>query len=157
MRAYMFGNYYLSQIQQGIQAFHCITDLIYKYKVDSSMRPKMIDDWAINHKTAILLNGGNQQSLIDLNDFFTTPENPYPFTHFREDTQSLNSSYTCVGIILPEHIYEGAAILRDRRTIISSIGGEFNKIKPFNGVKLEFDYTNWEIDLMTKMNEYRLA
>ena len=122
------------------------------------MQPKMIDDWATQHKTVVLLNGGNQQSLQDLHAFLDDKANPYPYGQFKEDNQSLNECLTCVGIILPEKIYEGAIHLRDRRTKVQSVGLGINIIISFNGKQAnDHDYTDWEIELMTRMNEYRLA
>lgn len=166
MRFYSFGNYYLSQIQQGIQAAHCAVDLIYKYHDNNNPSlhfrtlSSMVNDWAINHKTMILLNGGNQEALVQFYLFLDDPRNPYPFCHFQEDQQSLNNAVTSVGIILPEKIYEGAAILRDRRTIVMSDIMTDENVKvlvPFGDLSCTHTYTEWEIELMKKLNEYRLA
>ena len=163
MRAYFFGNYYLSSIQQGIQALHCIVEMGHKYKFLSIPQTKMLDTWGVIHKTVVLLNGGNQQSLIDLLAFFVGQDNPYPFGSFREDEQSLNEALTCVGIILPEKIYEGSALLRDRRTMIqhlepTDLFDNHNKVLvPVGDNSCPHVYTEWEITLMQKLNEYRLA
>lgn len=161
MRGYFFGNYYLSQIQQGIQALHCAVDMRNKYLFSSSMQIKMYDNWAISHKTVVLLNGGNQAALSDLHAFLDHPANPYPFGYFEEDEQSLNSCLTCIGIILPEKIYEGAALLRDRRTMVRVLDfaddGKRYVIVPVDDKSCEHEYTAWEVDLMKRLNEYRLA
>lgn len=163
MRAYFWGNYYLSQIQQGIQALHCVVDIQYKYKYESSTIPVMINDWATNHKTVILLNGGNQKGLMDIHNFLATNENPYPYGYFCEDEMSLNDCLTCVGIILPEKIYEGASFLRDCRTMVGSVNAvdqhdkHLKVLLPYGDQSCDHTYTAWEIDLMNKMNEYRLA
>lgn len=158
MRAYFFGNYYLSQIQQGIQALHCAVDMSTQYQFLSSAAARIYFAWARDHKTVVLLNGGNQQSLQDLFNFLDTSENPYPIGQFKEDNQSLNDCLTCVGIVLPEPIYEGAAFLRTRGSMVIDIGDEF-QLGTTHGLSFNEDYfyTAWEVELMKKLNEYRLA
>jgi hypothetical protein len=104
MRLYTFCNYYLSSIQQGIQTAHVVSELMYKHCSENQF--KMIQDWAKYHKTIVVCNGGNSKDIEDLHTFFCNKENPYPLADFAEDEQSLNSALTCVGIILPEEIYE---------------------------------------------------
>lgn len=165
MRFYSFVNYYLSQIQHGIQTAHCAVDMRTKYPAhpyDISkdvMRSAcdMYTDWATNHKTVVLLNGGNQQSLYDLWAMFDHPANPYPISYFQEDEQSLNNALTCVGIILPEKIYEGANLLRDRRSNVRRVSDGVNIIVSGNGEIYEHEYTTWEIEMMQRLIQYRLA
>lgn len=157
MRAYFFVNSYISDIQRGIQPLHCIVDLIYKYRLDSSIKPKVIDDWATNHKTVIVLNGGNSASLQDLHFFFMSKENPFPFAKFHEDEQSLNGALTSVGIILPERIYDSSRVLRDRRTTVTRIEANTNIITPAHSQPLDYEFSDWEIELMNKMNQFGLA
>jgi len=71
MRAYFFGNMYLSSIQQGIQAAHVVTEMFTKYPIDHEcIKFDDLNDWANNHKTMILLNGGYGENLYDLLGFF---------------------------------------------------------------------------------------
>lgn len=127
MRFYGFGNYYLSSLQQGLQSAHVIGDLFVKYDM-CDLRPitqpehiqqvekfESLFDWAKNHKTMVLLNGGNSADLDELHTFFDTAENPYPFTKFHEDQQSLCGALTYVGIVLPAKIYDTAAYMRQQR------------------------------------------
>ena len=111
MRLYTFCNYYLSSIQQGIQTAHVVADLAIRCK-KRFVQETQFDDWANNHKTIIVLNGGNSASLIEIENLFNDNANPYPWVAFREDEQSLNSAITCVGIILPNRIYETAEEIR---------------------------------------------
>jgi len=115
MRFYAFGNYYLSSLQQGVQALHAATELSMKAFNDGDQYLIQYLRWAQHHKTAILLNGGNSRDLQELLSFFELPENPYLFSGFCEDEQSLNGALTTVGIILPETIYETAAAIRQRK------------------------------------------
>lgn len=107
MRAYFFGNFYLSSIQQGIQAAHCVADMFTKYKTPSPARDKLYE-WAVHHKVMVLLNGGNA---ADLKELYLVLRGicsalDYPHEVFMEDTISLNNATTCVGVVVPEKIYE---------------------------------------------------
>lgn len=107
MRYYAFGNYYLSSLQQALQAHHACQEIYNIYQTPAARA--VYSDWSQNHKTIVLLNGGNSADLQDLFNFFSQPGNPYLFAKFHEDEQSLNNALTSVGIILPEMIYETAA------------------------------------------------
>lgn len=109
MRAYFFGNMYLSQIQQGIQAAHAVTRMFTKYaKHPTSMQHAVLMDWASYHETMILLNGGNHESLnhiynelVPISDMLGLP-----ISIFNEDDQSLRGACTSVGIVVPASIYD---------------------------------------------------
>jgi hypothetical protein len=119
MRFYALGNYYLSSIQQGIQAFHCLGDMMNEYpakiNVDEYSKNyitanRMFHDWAENHKTLICLNGGNNMSLKAAAKLFDDGRNTgFPYMTFHEDEQSMDGMLTCVGIVVPEYIYEAEA------------------------------------------------
>lgn len=122
---------YLSSIQQGIQAAHCVAEMLMK---PFSEQRYQIQDWALNHKTLVCLNGGNNASLTDLyNQLVGNPK--YPVAKFHEDEQSMDSMLTCVGIIVPEEIY-GIDLL-DPTT--------WGNLEP------------WEIELATKLKKMPLA
>ena len=107
LRYYGFCNYYLSQLQYGLQNAHVIAEM----SQDDYNKQDFLD-WAIYHKTIILLNGGNQKALQDLLDFieFSSDDNPrqhsFKYGYFREDDESLNGCMTAVGIILPKRVYD---------------------------------------------------
>lgn len=111
MRLYSFVNMYLSPIQAGIQTAHALQELNLKYK-DTDFEP-IIDDWAKNHKTIIVLNGGYQSSIQEtinlfdaINDPIVYPDIPkYPIAFFREENDALNNALTCAVVILPECVY----------------------------------------------------
>jgi hypothetical protein len=98
MRFYSAGNMYLSSIQQGIQAFHCLGEMTLEYTGNA-----VFEDWISIHKTLICLNGGNNESLNALYDLLK--ESNYPVAKFHEDEASMDGMLTCVGIIVPEKIY----------------------------------------------------
>lgn len=166
MRAYFIGNMYLSSIQQGIQALHCLEEMHVKYKpvvsdyeCATSSEHRMLYEWGEDHKTVVLLNGGFSSSLLELYMFMESEQNPYPFAKFHEGQDALDGALTCVGIILDDKIYEGAKKIRTRLDPI-----EFQDWKEqgilhieVEGVVARYFYTEWEKDLMTRLNCMRLA
>lgn len=152
MRAYFFGNMYLSSIQQGIQAAHVTHELFRKYKTPSVFFDSLAN-WADLHKTMILLNGGYGDNLRALIDMFNTTENPYPYTFFHEGEDSLDGALTCVGIVLPEKIYETASEMRKDPELLEEIrqygccAGDFGA----------WEFSKFEFELMQELNNYGLA
>jgi len=163
MRYYGFGNMYLSSIQQGIQSAHTIAEMFIDSKFDSSHRPKMLDDWAENHKTMILLNGGYSETLRKLSDFFKDAKNPYPFAEFHEGQDALDGALTCVGIILPEKIYESSAYIRSlpfrkKEEVIEKIKESGTiELEPYQGIAVTHELSKWEFELVLELNKYGLA
>jgi hypothetical protein len=154
MRAYYFGNMYLSSIQQGIQAAHVTSELFIKYTNRTGSGYGQLHDWAVDHKTMILLNAGYSEELYKLYGLFDTIEaNPYPWAGFNESSEALDGAMTCIGIILPERIYETMAICRNER-----INPEFISVHPrAQELELPTDLTVWEIELIETLNQYGLA
>lgn len=102
MRLYTFINFYLSQIQQGIQTAHIVHELFNKYKFSSSTAPLQLERWSREHKTIIVLNGGVDQQIGEMMDIFAKYE--FPFEQFVED-EGLCKARTGCGVVLPEWIY----------------------------------------------------
>lgn len=136
MRAYSFTNFYLSSIQQGIQPAHMLVDLFTKYTVPSIERQTLFD-WANHHKTMICLNGGTAGTLRDLlpriAELATALQLPYGY--FCEDEFSLDGTMTCVGLIVPELVYN------------------FDPLQP----ELSPGITDRHIELHTLLRSYSLA
>lgn len=109
MRLYTFTNMYLSSIQNGIQSAHIVSELFSVYKHSSMM--KLLMDWANNHKTIIVCNGGQQDNLEALYNKFDSicydesHDFSLPYAKFYEEDKALNGALTAVGILLPEFIY----------------------------------------------------
>lgn len=163
MRAYFFGNMYLSSIQQGIQAAHVVAEMFTFYDVERTdpsnfSKVELLYEWARHHKTMILLNAGYSEELLSLIDFFTSNENPYPWTSFMESGQALEGVTTSAGIILPEKIYEAA---RQVRTSV----GDAEVLDRTNELNVEFadgtydicQFNDWEVKLINRLNNYGLA
>ena len=177
MRAYFFGNMYLSSIQQGIQALHCLGEMHNKYDValgpgdigqehctEPSTQLCQLRHWEEQHKTVVLLNAGFSEEIRDLHTFFHNEQNVYPFASFAEGEDALDGALTCTGIILPMEIYEGAKQLRRvQRQPMGTVDRQFleeDRVLVFgdgNGGMVEYQYSEFEIDLMDRMMNYRLA
>lgn len=106
LRLYTFVNFYLSQIQQGIQSAHIVSELMSFQGWPTPNQVDMVKDWAKDHKTIIVCNGGNNEGLGELMSLFRDHRNKFPWTVFHEDEQSLCGALTAVGIVLPEQIFD---------------------------------------------------
>lgn len=148
MRCYTFGNFYLSSIQQGIQAAHSVAELFVKYKeidlyeyslstgnnpsihiCEAADKADMLFDWAKYHKTIVCLNGGALVDLKNIEELMKDSDNKYPWSVFYEDEYSLGEILTNVAIVLPEEIYDTAAKIRSKEFSIqdNNVYDYFNK------------------------------
>jgi hypothetical protein len=95
---------YLGGIHPGIQAAHATAELFMKYQ-DKPHHLETIQGWAKDHKTMILLNGGDSIDL-DVMELDKHLEQAYnlPYAHFVEP--GLNNTVTSLAIIVPEHVYK---------------------------------------------------
>ncbi len=152
MKAYFLGNSILSDKQHGIQATHAMAGMFMKYpwEVDGSDE---LFEWAADHKTIIMLNGGTSERLHNLRDFLNEENNPYPHSEFYESDGFADGLITSVCIILPEKIYEGA---RKMRETSSSYLAQNRLVLTLDGKKQEVLYTSWEVKLMERFNSFRL-
>ena len=98
MRAYFLTNMYLSSIQNGIQSAHCLQEINNQYSNNDILK-----EWADKHKTMYVLNGGTSTQMYEIYKFFTHESNNLPWHYFHEP--SLDNALTCIGIIVPEDIY----------------------------------------------------
>lgn len=114
LRLYSFVNFYLSPIQAGIQTGHASVDLMVKYAIDPKfktgtsisempIKSQMVADWAMKHKTYIILNGGDSCNLNRINTI--VKDSRYPYCEFFESQCALNGLKTCVSVVLPEEIF----------------------------------------------------
>src|ERR1051326_3748685 len=92
LRLYCFNQFYLSGIKNGIQAMHSSNVLLRKYAKEQHLQPLdkklMAIDWADNHITVVVLNGGDCQNMSKLRGLLESPKNPYPFAAFKETGMS---------------------------------------------------------------------
>lgn len=159
MRAYFFVNSALSGIQKGLQMGHCAVEMGLKAVAGSrgsDHERQAYDtwlDWATNHKTVILLEGGFHQDLLEISDLFDDIIHDYPWAEFREDEETLALSYTAVGIILPERIYKAAEEVRKYRVHLDHASPD-TRVHEFID---EFNIGEWEAELINLMNSKPLA
>jgi hypothetical protein len=121
LRFYAFTNFYISSIQHGIQTGHASVDLVQKYKreyenaVNSDndhMKAarlqvardnlRVVEDWANNHKTYVILNGGEDADINAAYELLS--KTGFPFVDFREP--GLGNIRTCAGVLLPDSIFD---------------------------------------------------
>ncbi len=159
MRAYFFGNMYLSSIQQGIQAAHATAEMFTKYDTCEYEKRDLLHAWASNHKTMILLNAGYSEEIHKLVEFFKNEKNPFPWAPFHEGVDALDGALTTVGIVLPEEIYNAAKNFREgpkgnpADLLTAAIAGDMSGLDPWNGYKP----TMWEQELAQRINNYGFA
>ena len=178
MRCYHFGNFYMSSIQQGIQAAHCQMELVLKYDLQSGDALAMLWDWMHNHKTMICLNGGMLADMKELWEVLDVEDNPYPYAKFHESDEAMGGMLTNIAIVLPERIYEAARFIRkqynylEQKTLSTVVTDdsicnticyklditsfeydELEKVKEFQ----TYEYTHFEYELINKLNSYSLA
>jgi hypothetical protein len=116
MRAYFFVNAALKPVQHGLQVAHCMTEMAIDARSPNA-RTKQFFEWAISHKTIIVLEGGLDHAfhkgLVDLCEFLKTGKDVM-WASFTEDEETMNRMMTCVGVIVPEEVYERAQRVREK-------------------------------------------
>lgn len=108
MRMYFITNMYLSSIQKGIQGAHALSELFVKINSTSMSGDgynfaefDAMTEWMMEDKTIIVLNGGNQRSLLGLISKFETIPNCL-FAPFYEDQDSLGGALTAIAVLTPK-------------------------------------------------------
>ena len=169
MRAYFFNNMYLSSIQQGIQAAHAVTEMSVKYqRTGDGFTPAghMFYQWADQHKTMILLNGGYASNIQDLFDFLhagLVNEKSYPYAKFHESEDAMGGLLTSVAIVLPEKIYEaGKAISKIKGRRMDDPVRMAWDVQHVLTVNLkdgltDVGYTDFEAELIERIGKFGLA
>lgn len=113
---FSFQHFQFAGIHAGIQSGHCWIEMATKYRKEcfkGDFERSMFWDWAQNHKTVNIRNGGDQNRLFEIVELFKDPLNNYPWVKWEEDS-SCNNCLTCVSIVVPEKVYawepEGVSI-----------------------------------------------
>lgn len=103
MRLYSVVNSnWIKPLQCGLQTAHAVGNISVKYSRGSDQYP-IYEEWATNHKTIIILNGGNNAGIRKAYDIFSVTG--LPFTAVHEDYDSLDGALTSASIIVPSYIY----------------------------------------------------
>lgn len=163
MRLYSFTNFYLSPLQYGLQTAHCVSEMaamVRPLSADYSPLRDKFYDWAENHKTIIICNGGNQAMLEDL---FTKLIDPchalqLPLVKFYEDEQSLGGALTSVALLVSEMLY-------DTKFLAGAPSGQPGLVPDgpacyvyeADNVRVEYKEGTPEFALIALIKSYRLA
>ena len=113
MRLYSFHNWYLGGNQGVIQTQHSSTRLFVKYQPTLEEDP-MVDilyDWATNHETTIILNGGDRHNLACVYELISGI-NKFPFAAFIED--GVGDSITNISLVLPTDMCDIVDMVRNK-------------------------------------------
>lgn len=107
LRLYTFINFYLSQIQQGIQTAHIVHEMFnqYSYDADPTTVNGKLWEWSTNHKTIIVCNAGADPQIFQLVNTFKQFSDEFPWAEFVED-EGLCGARTGCGVVLPDWIYD---------------------------------------------------
>jgi hypothetical protein len=129
-RLYTFINFYLSSIQQGIQTQHVDREQTNKYRATDGTPVEVLNNWSENHKTTIVLNGGDNASMHDhynflLNNPLVLGDTTLPFAKFHESESALGGLLTSVAVVLPEQVYDAVPYSRMPVTVQADIGAEY--------------------------------
>lgn len=164
MRLYSFVNAYLSPLQHGLQTAHCVSDMAAMVANLGTDYTTMVDtfyDWARNHKTIIICNGGNTQMLEDLYTRLIDVAHQFrlPLVKFYEDEQSLNNALTTVALLVPEWAYNATFMKPEFST--SPAAYEWNRAHlntdPDMPTRMVFTDGSPEFHLISTIKSYRLA
>lgn len=112
LRAYFFGNMYISPIQHGIQGSHVVTKMFRGnqsdlFPNDPTMQQTLFD-WGDDGVTKIYLQAGYQRNLEIIYDVlsYIAPRLGLPYAKFHEEVDALNGALTSVGVVAPKEIYD---------------------------------------------------
>ena len=114
MKLYLFNNGKCMGIQSGIQGAHAAVRLMHKYYDDSKRNSKfvdMINDWATNHETVAVVDGGSHFELVSMEANLV--DNDYvPFATFVEP--DLNYAYTSIAILCTQDMVSDMTAYRKK-------------------------------------------
>lgn len=121
MRLYSITNMYTAGIHAGIQTQHSTAELFVKYQTDiSSVYPAQskLYDWAENHKTTVVLQGGMHDNLVQLLEEIElwdkhNPDVSLPFAPFFEP--GINNALTSISIVFPQDAIDYMSAIRASR------------------------------------------
>lgn len=100
-KCYVWVHSMLAPIPKGVQSAHAIVELFNK-----SNGIELLRKWSIEDKTIIMLNGGNNKNLVQiealLDRLFRNTAIPWSF--FIEDDETLNNMITACAVIFPDDL-----------------------------------------------------
>lgn len=104
MRGYFILQYQMEGIHAGIQSMHAMSKMSARRPQMTQDQAMVFDTWNAEHCTAILLNGGYQERLLELEKILedNAEEAGWPIGIFRESVAASNGLLTCVGLVIPD-------------------------------------------------------
>lgn len=181
MRLYCFTHFMISSMAKGIQSLHSTVEMFSKYEkldiydyamstgreppldlINTSLKADILYNWASKHKTCIVLNGGTSPDLAEIELFFKSTENMYPWASFYED-ESLGNLMTSISIVLPEKIYATSSAMRTGVLSFNEQGMllcvDSSALDPEMIAKLMSfgEFNKWEQSMVMVLNKFKLA
>ena len=149
LRLYSFVNFYLSSIQQGIQTGHAAVDLVRKCTASgnplrrdiTSYHMHLVEKWADNYKTFIILNGGDSVGIANATSTISR-NGVFPWVTFKESGEALNGIQTCVAVVLPEYIFGATKQFKENGDYEWVYNFEEEKRQVYNRDSQHFDLIN---------------
>jgi len=106
-RLVFFNHAIMPSINQGIQSGHAAVELLLKYnQTDYPEQNKLVQEWAWQHKTFVLLNGGMTSDLHHIKRLLKESTN-LPWAEFREP--DYGNMVTSLAVLVPDdyHVIPG--------------------------------------------------
>lgn len=101
LRMYSLVMYNLSPIQQGIQAYHATIEAVNNFGNPNTINEEQFKDWAQNHKTVIILNGGTSSTMNNHHQILWSEQIGH--NYFNEP--DLNNSMSAISFIVDERVF----------------------------------------------------
>jgi hypothetical protein len=115
-RLYTFVNHiYMSEKQFGIQTAHLVSTMmnnVAELKGEDMRSYHKVHAWAAESPTIIMCQGGNVAMLTELYEKLKplAADLQLPVAKFHEDEQSLGGVITCVGVLVPEYLFDAEVV-----------------------------------------------
>lgn len=114
LRMFSFNSMYMNGIHNGIQAGHSWVDMSVKYHPQQDRMNvgtcKMYWEWAREHKTVVVYNGGDERGLLDIIRICGAIDKsraPLPWVEFREPALCYaHPVLTSVSIVVPARMFK---------------------------------------------------
>lgn len=162
MRLYSITNMYISPIQHGIQTQHSTVRLFVKYdksRGDSFLQEDILYDWAYEHETTIVLNGGGHPELNSFLDLLKKWESNdvngvLPYDSFCEP--GVNNALTSISIIMPQDAIDFMSEIREKKPR-QPIIGDYNPVYDDLKTRIRNTYSIEAVEILEIMAFLPLA
>lgn len=106
LKAFLFAHTALKPICNGVQNAHSLAEMFVKYSDEPSSKRDMLRDWARNHKTIVMRDGGDSHNLARINYILEqiSPIANIPYASFCESDSYMEGILTSVGFIMDKNV-----------------------------------------------------